>query len=350
MIPILREIRPPQPELIPGWRLRIVDGNKIAATDRRLKVLREQNAAPLPGFALVVFEPAWNLITHTILCRDGHAQERSLFPQLVELAQPGDLWLEDRNFCCWNFLHGVISRGAHVLVRQHAGSIRWTATSELVHCGTTATGEVWEQSGDVENVDTREQLPLRRVELRLNVPTRDGDMMLGLLTNLPSDVSAVQVADAYPKRWQIETAFQEIEALLSGEINTLGYPEAALFSLSCAYVAYNILQCIRLTLEASHPECAADKEISLYYVADDVAHTWRGLDAILSDGDWEYFRDLSQKELATALRVLAMLVPLRKYTKRRSNPRPPTTQRSATKRKNHASTAKLLDKKHNLNN
>ena len=163
-------------------------------------------------------------------------------------------------------------------------------------------------------------------------------------------VELMLLADAYPKRWQIETAFQEIEALLSGEINTLGYPEAALFSLSCAYVAYNILQCIRLTLEASHPECAADKEISLYYVADDVAHTWRGLDAILSDGDWEYFRDLSPKELATALRVLAMLVPLRKYTKRRSNPRPPTTQRSATKRKNHASTAKLLDKKHNLNN
>ena len=91
MIQVLREIKPPEPELIPGYRLRIVDGNKIAATDRRLKVLREQNAAPLPGFALVVFEPAWNLITHTILCRDGHAQERSLFPQLVKRAQPGDL-------------------------------------------------------------------------------------------------------------------------------------------------------------------------------------------------------------------------------------------------------------------
>ncbi|MCL2117701.1 MAG: hypothetical protein FWH27_04645 [Planctomycetaceae bacterium] len=40
--------------------------------NRRLKALREQNAAPLPGFALMVFEPVWNLITHTILCRNGH--------------------------------------------------------------------------------------------------------------------------------------------------------------------------------------------------------------------------------------------------------------------------------------
>jgi len=59
----------------------------------------------------------------------------------------------------------------------------------------------------------------------LKEPTRDGDMVLGLLTNLPSDISAVAIANAYPKRWQIETAFQEIEGLLSGEINTLGYPK-----------------------------------------------------------------------------------------------------------------------------
>jgi len=166
MIQILQETTVPQPELIPGYRLRIVDGNKIAATDRRRKALREQDAAPLPGFALVVFEPAWNLVTHTILCSDGHSQERSLFPELVKLVEPGDLWMEDRNFCCWNFLHGVCSRNAFVLVRQHAGSIRWKTTSELVFCGVTETGEVWEQSGYVENVDTLEQLPLRRIEIR----------------------------------------------------------------------------------------------------------------------------------------------------------------------------------------
>ena len=341
MIQILQEITAPQPELIPGYRLRIVDGNKIAATDRRRKALRGQEAAPLPGFALVVFEPAWNLITHTILCRDGHAQERSLFSQLVELAQPGDLWLEDRNFCCWNFLQGIISRNAHLLVRQHAGSIRWKTTSDLVFCGVTESGEVWEQSGFVEDVDTLEQLPLRRIEIRLNEPTRDGDTVLGLLSNLPLDVSAIQIADAYPKRWQIESAFQEIESLLSGEINTLGYPEAALFSLSCAYVAFNLLQCIRLTLEASQPE--KTEEISVYYIADDVSHTWRGFDMVaLSEGAWEDVREMKPKELALLLRELVMFVPYHKYTKRRRSSKATKTPRSATKRKGHVATARLL--------
>jgi hypothetical protein len=350
MIEVLREIKSPEPELIPGYRLRIVDGNKIAATDRRIKALREQNAAPLPGFALVVFEPAWNLITHTILCRDGHAQERRLFPELVQLAQPGDLWLEDRNFCCWNFLHGVISRGASVLVRQHAKSIRWIATSELEHCGTTETCEVWEQSGYVENVDTLEQLPLRRVELRLFTPTRDDDTMLGLLTNLPADISATHIAEAYPKRWQIETAFQEIERLLSGEINTLGYPNAALFSLSCAYVAFNVLQCLRQTLEASHPERVEQgQRISLYYLADDVAHTMRGLDAILADDDWEFFRAMSPRELAITLRTLAMLVPYRKYTKRKTANKPPTNHQQSHQQTTNKATPNNKTPKPRLN-
>lgn len=342
MIEILREIKEPEPELIPGYRTRIVDGNKIEATDRRLKVLRNQNAAPLPGFALVVFEPAWNLITQTLLCRDGHTNERSLFPQLVKMVQADDLWVGDRNFCCWNFIHGIISRNGYVLVRQHASSVRWIAKEELVFCGTTDTGEVWEQKGYVEDVDTLKQIPLRRIEMRLFTPTRDGDTVLGLLTNLPAEtVPALDIANAYPKRWRIETAFQEIEGLLSGEINALGYPEAALFSLSCAYLAYNVLQCVRMTVESTHPNETA--KISLYYVADEVAHTWRGIADLLEDEDWSYFRTLTSRELAVCLRTLSMLVVYRKYTKRpASKTKPPPGPHKKPARRGHASTARLL--------
>ena len=47
--------------------------------------------------------------------------------------------------------------GAHLLVRQHASSVRWVATGDLVFRGVTETGEVWEQSGYVEDVDTLTQ-------------------------------------------------------------------------------------------------------------------------------------------------------------------------------------------------
>jgi hypothetical protein len=41
--------------------------------------------------------------------------------------------------------------------------------------------------------------------------------------------------------WFIETAFQERTVHLACEVNTLGYPKAALFGFAVAVVAYNAL-------------------------------------------------------------------------------------------------------------
>ncbi|MDR2644131.1 MAG: hypothetical protein LBC74_15220, partial [Planctomycetaceae bacterium] len=58
-----------------------------------------QNSPPTRPYVLMFYEPECQLITETILSEDGHAQERSLFPRLLELVQPNDLWIADRNFC-----------------------------------------------------------------------------------------------------------------------------------------------------------------------------------------------------------------------------------------------------------
>ena len=43
--------------LLPGWRLRIIDGNHMPASQKRLKALRGLSAAALPGHSLVVYDP-----------------------------------------------------------------------------------------------------------------------------------------------------------------------------------------------------------------------------------------------------------------------------------------------------
>ena len=65
--------------LLKGYEVRILDGNGLAATERRLKVLREVSSAPLPGQSLVVLDPMRRLAVDIFLCEDGHAQERRLF-------------------------------------------------------------------------------------------------------------------------------------------------------------------------------------------------------------------------------------------------------------------------------
>ena len=43
---------------VPGYRVKILEGNCLEATEHRLQVLREVAAGPLPGKSLVVYDPA----------------------------------------------------------------------------------------------------------------------------------------------------------------------------------------------------------------------------------------------------------------------------------------------------
>ena len=69
---------------LPGYRVKILDGNHLAGTEHRLKELRTIGAGALPGKALVVLDPQAMLVTDVFPCEDGHAQERSLLDSVLE--------------------------------------------------------------------------------------------------------------------------------------------------------------------------------------------------------------------------------------------------------------------------
>ena len=255
------------------------------------------------------------------------------------MVEPNDLWFADRNFCCSNYLIEIAQRQGYFVIRQHA-STPWTPQDALVFKGETETGEVWEQRGFITNPETQQRLAVRRIELRLKSQTRDGDTILSLFSNLPAEVSALVIADSYRKRWRIETAFQELEGLLSSEIQTLCHPSAALFAFSTALVAYNILKCIILSIETSQPD--ESREISAYYVSHALSQTHVGLRLFTDAGDWEEFRGWKASEMACFLVRLGMQVKYNAYSKRLPPKKKPV--RKSTKRKNHTSTAKLLKK------
>jgi len=51
-------------------------------------------------------------VIDVIPCEDGHAQERSLFNQILAQVQPQQVWIADRNFCTAGFLHTIAQLGA----------------------------------------------------------------------------------------------------------------------------------------------------------------------------------------------------------------------------------------------
>lgn len=78
-------------ELLPGQQLRVLDGNCLDARQHRLAPTRGSTAAPLPGKALVVFDPQLQAIQAMVPCEDGHAQERSLLGQVAPLIGAGQV-------------------------------------------------------------------------------------------------------------------------------------------------------------------------------------------------------------------------------------------------------------------
>jgi hypothetical protein len=262
------------PPRFPGYRMKILDGNHLAATHRRVKAIRGSKAGPLPGFGLVVLDPALMLATEIIPCEDGHAQERSLTPQILALVEPGDVWVADRNFCTVALLFGIAKK-ASFIIRQHA-SLPWTPAGDEIEIGRTATGRVTEQEVLVTDAEQR-AMHFRRITVHLDGHTRDGDNVLHVLTNLPPDICATDVVEGYRDRWSIEGLFAELQRNLNGEIDTLGYPKAALFAFAVALLAYNVLSTAKAAMRAHHGTEVIETGLSAYYVADELASTHRGM-------------------------------------------------------------------------
>lgn len=329
---------------LPGYQIRILDGNHLAATERRLKPLRGSVAGPLPGQCLVVLDPELMLAIDVIPCEDGHAQERSLTPKILDLVKPKDVWIDDRNFCTTRLLFGIEDRDAFFITRQHATNVKWRPAGKKLKRGSIDTGTVWEQEVLVwEDDPASRSLHLRRITVALDKKTRDGDREIHILTNLPAEVvTARRIAEWYRKRWTVETAFQEIQATLSGEINTLGYPKAALFAFCLALVAYNVLSVVKAALRAAHGHRRVQEEVSGYYIADEVRGTYRGMMIAIPEPRWEVFQSMTREQMAATLVVLAAKVRLAAFRKHPRGPKKPVPKRTRYKNKGHVSTARLM--------
>ncbi len=117
--------------------------------------------------------------------------------------------------------------------------------------------------------------------------TRDGDRFLYLITNGPRHrASTKRLARLYRKRWTLATAFQHLEASLHSEINTLAYPQAALFGFCLALVAYNVFAVVWAALRGAHGEATVENEVSVYYVANDIAETSKGMMIAIPEAEW----------------------------------------------------------------
>lgn len=341
LAPVIDELQARQPAWLPGYRARILDGNHLSATERRLGPLRDAWDSPLPGKVLAVLEQQTGLATDVFLTPDGHAQERSLLDEVLTAVAARDLWIADRNFCTRKFLFRIHQARAAFVIRQH-GQVGGRLVGQKRYVGRTDTGAVYEQAIELSYEGRAKKF--RRVSVVLDKPTRDGDTEIHILTNLPKrKAGAVAVAELYRRRWTIEGRFLEMAETLNAEPQTLAYPKAALFAFCLALLASNAVTLLKAAVRAEHGPQAVET-LSAYYAALDIQQVHRGMMIALPASQWERFRDMGAVELAAALRQMARAIDLPRYRKSTRGPKKPIA-RKVYRNGGHVSTHKVLQER-----
>ena len=339
--PIITKLLGKQRFVLPGKRIKLLDGNCIAKSQHRIEELRDIASGPLPGKSLVVYDPMLQLPIDVFPCEDGHAQERSLLKTVLETIQVNDVWIADRNFCVVEFTCGIHKMNAWFVIREH-GNYPFELIGKEKYIGKIETGTVYEQSIVVCD-DTSTEHTFRRIRVKLKSETRDGDAQIFIITNLSKrSADARTVARLYRDRWTIETAFQRLAEYLNSEINTLGYPRAALFGFCVALIAYMVMSAVKAALGSVYGVDFVDKNVSGYYIANEIGGVYQGMMIVTGNDHWIVFRNMSSGKLVRLLIKLAEKVVLRKYQKHPRGPKKPQPKRIAMKNKPHVSTARIL--------
>ncbi len=324
---------------LPGWQLRVLDGNHLPASEKRLAPLRGHRGAALPGQALVVYDPDSGLVTDIVASEDAHQSERAAVAPLLASARPRQLWIADRHFCTRVIMRGWDEARAGFIVREHARHPRLIGQGKWRKCGRIETGQVREQAIEVAGAPA----PWRRIELALDTPTEAGETTIRLWSNLPDAIGAKRIAKLYRTRWRIETMFQRLESVLHSEIRSLGHPRAALLGFAVAVLAHNVLALLQRCVEQAHRQSVPPPEVSTYHLALQVRSGYEGMLIALPPEQWPSY-DGDPTSLADRLLQLARNIDPRQVATSKRGPKVTKPKRyvDGAIARAHVSTARVL--------
>lgn len=335
-----REMRCPLQKVLKGYKCSILDGNHLQKTEKRLGVLRGLVAAALPGTVVAKFNLEQQLFERAYLLKDAHAQESTVLDRVVGDLQPNELLIADRHFCIVNFMLAVAKKLGCFVIRQH-GRLKGELLGKRRQIGRTSTGMVFEQKMKIGNGD--DVLIVRRITVELDAPTRDGDLQIHLLSNVPANrASACQLAELYRDRWEIENAFYVLTMTLTCEVKSIGQPCAALFLFSMAMLAYN---CRQVLMGALHKVYGAEPvdAMSQYSVALAIVDPMDGMLTAIPEHEWDQQVPCTPSGRAKFLCRVARHVDVASHRKSVRGPKKPPPERKRCKLGTHVSTYRLLE-------
>lgn len=326
-------------EVLAGYNCFSIDGNHLQKTEKRLKETRFLCAAPLPGTVVARFNHQTSLFDKAYLLEDGHAQEAEVLTRVIHDIQAKDLVIADRHYCIIHFMFGVVSAGGSFLIRQN-GRLKGELIGKRKRVGRTRTGKVYEQP--IKLSHKGQEMVIRRITVELDEPTKDGDLVINLLCNVPpEDGDGCTIADTYLRRWEIENAFYVLTMSLNCETSSNCYPRCALLQFCMAMFAYNARQVLLAALYSEHATEDVE-QMSQYQMSVDIIEPMPGMLTAINEQEWAELVPSADRSLARFLRRAARSVNVKKYRASVRGSKKPKPPRKRCKTGTHISTAKIL--------
>lgn len=214
----------------------MIDGSRLAAIARRLRILRNERAVILPGCLLGVYDLARGMCRALYFDADAAAGELTRAKAaLADLAQDV-LVLGDRLYCTADFFHALAERQCWGLFRRHRslGLRPQRCLRKRKHLGGLLEDWIVKAgSGQGAPVQTLRHIRWRRGKTRYE-----------LLTNVldPTRVRADEALALYPYRWRIERMFFDLKEVLNLNRIYAANPNAVAMQVYAAAMVYNAMR------------------------------------------------------------------------------------------------------------
>lgn len=267
--PLPAGVTSPLPACLLGFTVLAIDGKAVKHVPRRLRPLRldRQTACRLlGGEALVAVDPGTGLPLDMHTDLDGEAGEGPLFcppPARLSGRTRNPLLVAGRGFGMFEYAQASRDAGFHFVLRRHGNTTfvpdpAAPAVTTTDRHGRAVTDEAgWLARGK----DQAEKLPARRVTVG-----RDKES-LRLVTSLTqaAEYPAVDIAEVYRHRWDIERVFSDITTTF-GLRHLIGTrPEAGLFQAAFCLVLCGAVCAARHHIAAAQRRAAESVSLEMLW-------------------------------------------------------------------------------------
>ena len=216
----------------------IMDGSRLEAIARKLKILWDERAVVLPGCLLGVYDLFRGIPRQLNFCADAAKSELHRAIESLREIKRGTLIVADRLYCNGVFfeelrkkrLWGLFRRNKRLGLRRlgtkplrkrrFRGGI---LTEWLVDAGSGATA------------------PVQRLRL---IRWKQGRTVRELLTNVlePKQLTGQDAMDLYPRRWAVERMFYDLKVVLNLNQLHAANPNAVGMQVYAAAIVYAALR------------------------------------------------------------------------------------------------------------